>query len=245
MSSSTRRGTPPTGECPRSMTRSSGGCNTRRIRGALQPLLKAAPLSKRAVSRVIATLKDGLEAWRTHSLAGRPRCDLRLPRWLRPAGAQWWEGCQRPCVGRRQGPRRREQTAPRPRAVRGGVLSDSAWFGAFRSRLRSLWTQQRCTAALGHTSPPARRSPALPSIQSTGGGGRARQDRRRSPSTPRAVPLVFEGMAAPAETVTQVTTARSFAVRLARVAAPRSTIPQASRRLRQPKCDVYTVPAAM
>jgi transposase-like protein len=38
------------------------GVNTRRIRGALQPLLKAAPLSKSAVSRVIATLKDGLEA---------------------------------------------------------------------------------------------------------------------------------------------------------------------------------------
>src|SRR5262245_8957312 len=45
------------------------GGNTRRIRGALQPLLKTAPLSKSAVSRVIATLKDGLEAWRTRSLA--------------------------------------------------------------------------------------------------------------------------------------------------------------------------------
>jgi putative transposase len=45
------------------------GGNTRRIRGALQPLLKAAPLSKSAVSRVIATLKDSLEAWRTRSLA--------------------------------------------------------------------------------------------------------------------------------------------------------------------------------
>src|SRR5713101_614634 len=33
------------------------GGNTRRIRGALQPLLKAAPLSKSAVSRVVATLK--------------------------------------------------------------------------------------------------------------------------------------------------------------------------------------------
>ena len=37
------------------------GGNTRRIRGALQPLLKTAPLSKSAVSRVVATLKDGLE----------------------------------------------------------------------------------------------------------------------------------------------------------------------------------------
>jgi len=45
------------------------GGNTRRIRGALQPLLKAAPLSKSAVSRVIATLKNGLETWRTRSLA--------------------------------------------------------------------------------------------------------------------------------------------------------------------------------
>jgi putative transposase len=44
------------------------GGNTRRIRGALQPLLKAAPLSKSAVSRVIATLKDGLETWRIRSL---------------------------------------------------------------------------------------------------------------------------------------------------------------------------------
>src|SRR2546429_5166226 len=38
------------------------GGNTRRIRGAFQPLLKAAPLSKSAVSRVVATLKDGLAA---------------------------------------------------------------------------------------------------------------------------------------------------------------------------------------
>ena len=45
------------------------GGNTRRIRGALQPLLRAAPLSKSAVSRLTATLKDGLEAWRTRSLA--------------------------------------------------------------------------------------------------------------------------------------------------------------------------------
>jgi transposase-like protein len=45
------------------------GGNTRRLRGALQPLLKAAPLSKSAVSRVIATLKDGLAAWQTRSLA--------------------------------------------------------------------------------------------------------------------------------------------------------------------------------
>ena len=45
------------------------GGNTRRIRRALQSLLKAAPLSKSAVSRVVGTLKAELEAWRTRSLA--------------------------------------------------------------------------------------------------------------------------------------------------------------------------------
>lgn len=45
------------------------GANTRRLRGALRPLLRAAPLSKSAVSRVVGTLKAELEAWRTRSLA--------------------------------------------------------------------------------------------------------------------------------------------------------------------------------
>ena len=45
------------------------GGNTRRLRGALSPLLKAAPLSKSAVSRIVGTLKTELEAWRTRSLA--------------------------------------------------------------------------------------------------------------------------------------------------------------------------------
>jgi len=45
------------------------GGNTRRIRGALQPLLRAAPLSRSAVSRIIAALKEGLEAWMRRSLA--------------------------------------------------------------------------------------------------------------------------------------------------------------------------------
>lgn len=39
------------------------GGNTRRIRGALAPLLKTAPLSKSAVSRVVSTLKADLDAW--------------------------------------------------------------------------------------------------------------------------------------------------------------------------------------
>jgi transposase-like protein len=45
------------------------GGNTRRIRGALGPLLKGASLSKSAVSRIVATLRGSLEAWQSHSLA--------------------------------------------------------------------------------------------------------------------------------------------------------------------------------
>ncbi len=45
------------------------GANTRRIQGALRPLLKAAPLSKSAVSRVVGTLRSGWEAWTKRSLA--------------------------------------------------------------------------------------------------------------------------------------------------------------------------------
>ena len=45
------------------------GANTRRLRGALGPLLRAAPLSKSAVSRIVGTLKAELETWRTRSLA--------------------------------------------------------------------------------------------------------------------------------------------------------------------------------
>ncbi len=45
------------------------GANTRRIQGALRPLLKAAPLSKSAVSRVVGTLKSELATWEKRSLA--------------------------------------------------------------------------------------------------------------------------------------------------------------------------------
>jgi hypothetical protein len=42
----------------------AGGCG-----GPLARLLKAAPVSKSAVSRIVGTLKGELEAWRTGSLA--------------------------------------------------------------------------------------------------------------------------------------------------------------------------------
>jgi transposase-like protein len=45
------------------------GGNTRRLGGALRPLLKAAPLSRSAVSRIVGTLKGELEAWQARSLA--------------------------------------------------------------------------------------------------------------------------------------------------------------------------------
>lgn len=44
------------------------GGNQRRIRAALQPLLKAAPLSKSTVSRIVATLKEDLQAWEKRPL---------------------------------------------------------------------------------------------------------------------------------------------------------------------------------
>jgi transposase-like protein len=45
------------------------GANTRRLRGALAPLLRGVPLSRSAVSRIVATLKQSLEAWQARSLA--------------------------------------------------------------------------------------------------------------------------------------------------------------------------------
>jgi transposase-like protein len=45
------------------------GANTRRIRGALKPLLQGRALSKSAISRIVQGLKTQLEAWRTRTLA--------------------------------------------------------------------------------------------------------------------------------------------------------------------------------
>jgi len=45
------------------------GTNTRRVKQALKPLLKGAPLSKSAVSRVVAGLKDQYESWRSRDLS--------------------------------------------------------------------------------------------------------------------------------------------------------------------------------
>lgn len=44
------------------------GANTRRIRGALAPLLRGAPLSKDAVSRLVGRLKEDFEQWQQEDL---------------------------------------------------------------------------------------------------------------------------------------------------------------------------------
>jgi transposase-like protein len=46
-----------------------GGVNTRKVKQAIRPLLRNAPLSKSAVSRVIVRLKEYFEGWRRRSLA--------------------------------------------------------------------------------------------------------------------------------------------------------------------------------
>ena len=60
------------------------GTNTRRVKLALKPLLKDAPLSKSAVSRVVAGLKDQHETWRIRKLSGEVLKVLYLDAiWLR------------------------------------------------------------------------------------------------------------------------------------------------------------------
>ena len=60
------------------------GTNTRRVKRALKPLLKGAPLSKSAVSRVITGLKDQYETWRSRDLSGESLKVLYLDAaWLR------------------------------------------------------------------------------------------------------------------------------------------------------------------
>src|SRR5215813_2974534 len=90
--------------------------NTRRIRGALQPLLRAAPLSKSAVSRVTATC-EGRARSVAYPVACRSRRRLCVPRCLRPACSQRRESGQRADARRRRRPVRRPEAATCPRAV--------------------------------------------------------------------------------------------------------------------------------
>ena len=45
------------------------GTNTRRVKGALAPLLRGGPLSKDAVSRLVGRLREDFDTWRTRDLA--------------------------------------------------------------------------------------------------------------------------------------------------------------------------------
>jgi len=57
------------------------GINTRRLRGALSPLLRNAPLSKDAVSRLVGRLRDEFTAWSARDLAAEEVCYLFLDGW--------------------------------------------------------------------------------------------------------------------------------------------------------------------
>ncbi len=57
------------------------GVNTRRIRGALAPLLRGAPLSKDAVSRLVGRLKGDFEHWQQRDLKAEQIRHLYLDGW--------------------------------------------------------------------------------------------------------------------------------------------------------------------
>jgi putative transposase len=57
------------------------GINSRRLRGALSPLLRGAPLSKDAVSRLVGRLRDEFTVWSSRDLAAEEVCYLFLDGW--------------------------------------------------------------------------------------------------------------------------------------------------------------------
>lgn len=57
------------------------GANTRRIRGALAPLLRGTPLSKDAISRLAGRLREDFAAWGQRDLAAERICHLFLDGW--------------------------------------------------------------------------------------------------------------------------------------------------------------------
>jgi transposase-like protein len=57
------------------------GTNTRRLRGALSPLLRGAPLSKDAISRLVGRLREDFESWSKRDLAQEQIVYLFLDGW--------------------------------------------------------------------------------------------------------------------------------------------------------------------
>jgi hypothetical protein len=102
------------------------GGKTRLIRGALQALLKAAPLSKSAVSRVVATLQDGLEAWHTDSLAAVDVIYLYLDGFLRAPTSRPSSARGQALPRRGDEPARRRRRSPHVLAVPEGAVEDVA-----------------------------------------------------------------------------------------------------------------------
>jgi len=64
------------------------GINTRRLRGALSPLLRGAPLSKDAVSRLVGRLRDEFDAWSARDLAAEGVCYIFMDGWYPRAHRQ-------------------------------------------------------------------------------------------------------------------------------------------------------------
>jgi transposase-like protein len=57
------------------------GGNTRRIKGALAPLLRGGPLSKDAVSRLVGRLREDFDTWRARDLADEDICYVFMDGW--------------------------------------------------------------------------------------------------------------------------------------------------------------------
>jgi transposase-like protein len=57
------------------------GANTRRIRGALSPLMRGGPLSKDAVSRLVGRLAEDFKAWSERDLSAEEICYLVQDGW--------------------------------------------------------------------------------------------------------------------------------------------------------------------
>jgi transposase-like protein len=57
------------------------GINSRRLRGALSPLLRGAPLSKDAVSRLVGRLRDEFTTWSERDLAAEEVCYIFMDGW--------------------------------------------------------------------------------------------------------------------------------------------------------------------
>jgi transposase-like protein len=93
------------------------GTNTRRIRGALAPLLRGAPLSKDAVSRLVGRLREDFEAWEQRDL-GELKIPLPVPGRLVSAGTDWEKACAGASAGHAGRLRQRPPSRARPAAGR-------------------------------------------------------------------------------------------------------------------------------